>query len=89
MVRRIVFKSDSAILQTIAQNIIFRLLTVMHCSSNYLQELRELTNLDGAACLVRRDELELGRTPASLAELKTKRSKNRIDALLTKVRFIS
>lgn len=61
----------------------------MRGSSNYLQELRELTNLDGAACLVRRDELELGRTPASLAELKAKRPKNRIDALLTKVRFIS
>lgn len=61
----------------------------MRGSSNYLQELRELTNLDGAACLVRRDELELGRTPASLAELKAKRPKNRIDTLLTKVRLIS
>ncbi|CAN0484216.1 unnamed protein product, partial [Scytosiphon promiscuus] len=50
-----------------------------------IKELRELTNLDGAACLVRRDELELGRTPASLAELKAKRPKNRIDTLLTKV----
>lgn len=52
------------------------------CSS---QELRELTKLDGAACLASLDELELGRTPASLEELKAKRPKNRIDALLTKV----
>lgn len=68
-----------------AQNVLFRLLTVMRGSPISLQELRELTNLDGAACLVRGDELELGRTPASLAELKAKRPKNRIDALLTKV----
>lgn len=50
------------------------------------QELRELTKLDGVACLVRRKELELGRTPESLEELNTTRAKNRIDALLNKVR---
>lgn len=50
-----------------------------------LQELRELTRLDEAGCLVRPSELELGRTPASLGELKEKRPKSRIDALLTKV----
>ncbi len=51
-----------------------------------LQELRELTKLDGISCLVREEELELSRTPASLEELKVTRSKNRMDALLTKVR---
>ncbi|CBN76678.1 conserved unknown protein [Ectocarpus siliculosus] len=50
-----------------------------------MKELRELTKLDGVACLVRQEELELSRTPASLDELKTARPKNRIDALLTKV----
>lgn len=50
------------------------------------QELRELTKLDDVACLVRQEELELGRTPESLEELKTTRPKNRIDALLSKVR---
>ena len=84
------FRSDSVFFSTAvrAQNVVCRLFTVMRGSSKYLQELRELTNLDGAACLVRRDELELGRTPASLAELKAKRPKNRIDALLTKVRVL-
>lgn len=50
------------------------------------QELRELTKLDGVSCLVRQEELELSRTPESLEGLKTTRAKNRIDALLTKVR---
>ncbi|CAM9354694.1 unnamed protein product [Ectocarpus sp. 13 AM-2016] len=50
-----------------------------------MKELRELTKLDGVACLVRQEELELSRTPSSLDELKTARPKNRIDALLTKV----
>lgn len=50
------------------------------------QELRELTKLDGVSCLVRQEELELSRTPESLEELRTTRPKNRIDALLHKVR---
>ncbi|CAM9152248.1 unnamed protein product, partial [Hapterophycus canaliculatus] len=50
-----------------------------------IKELRELTKLDGVACLVRQEELELGRTPASLDELKTTRAKTRIDALLAKI----
>ncbi|CAM9795659.1 unnamed protein product [Scytosiphon promiscuus] len=50
-----------------------------------IKELRELTRLDGVACVVRQDELELSRTPASLDELKTTRAKNRIDALLAKM----
>lgn len=50
------------------------------------QELRELTKLDGVACLVRQEELELSRTPESLEELKRTRAKNKIDALLNKVR---
>lgn len=49
------------------------------------QELRELTKLEGVGCIVRPDELEKGRTPASLDVLKTTRAKTRIDALLTKV----
>lgn len=52
-----------------------------------LQELRELTKLDDVRCLVRKNELEMGRTPASLDEVKAKRPKNRIDALLTKVQI--
>ena len=52
-----------------------------------LQELRELTKLDDVRCLVRKDELEMGRTTASYDELKGNRPKTRIDALLTKVTF--
>lgn len=58
----------------------------VHRARFTLQELRELTKLDGIACLVSEEELELSRTPASLEELKATRSKNRIDTLLTKVR---
>lgn len=54
-----------------------------------LQELRELTKLDDVRCLVRKNELERGRTPASLDEIKAKRPKNRIDALLTKVQYVT
>lgn len=50
-----------------------------------IKELRELTKLDGVTCVVKYDELEMGRTPASLDILKATRAKTRIDALLTKV----
>ena len=55
-------------------------------SFRLVQELRELTKLDDVSCLVRQEELELSRTPESLEELKMTRAKNRIDALLNKVR---
>lgn len=55
------------------------------CYRCFYQELRELTKLNRISCIVRRDELEMGRTPASLVELKEQRGKKRIDDLLTKV----
>lgn len=57
-----------------------------HYSSCFLQELRELTKLQGPVCLVRKDELDIGLTDASLEELKVKRPKNRIHTLLAKVK---
>lgn len=64
---------------------VFRWCCITHFCCPY-QELRELTKLDGVACLVRQQELEQSRTPESLEELKTTRAKNRIDSLLNKVR---
>lgn len=55
---------------------------------NHHQELRDLTKLDGVACVVRNEELKRGRTPASLEEIKAQRPKARIDTLLTKVQYL-
>jgi adrenodoxin-NADP+ reductase len=52
-----------------------------------IKELRELVDAGkhgGASFVVRSDELEMGRTEASLQELETGRPKQRIDALLSK-----
>ena len=50
-----------------------------------IKELRELTKLDGVGCVVRKEELDLGATEASLAELESQRPKKRISDLLYKI----
>eukprot|EP00941_MAST-03F_sp_MAST-3F-sp1_P002954 g2954.t1 len=48
-----------------------------------MKELRECTKLSSATCVVDPEELEKGRTNASLEEIKTKRIAKRMDKLLT------
>ncbi|CAM9106806.1 unnamed protein product [Discosporangium mesarthrocarpum] len=50
-----------------------------------IKELRELTRMEDGHCLARGEELEMGRTEASLKEVKSHRSKARIDMLLSEV----
>jgi NADPH-dependent glutamate synthase beta subunit-like oxidoreductase len=47
-----------------------------------MKELRELTRLDDAALVVRPEELDLGATEASIAEMGKNRAAKKIDALL-------
>ena len=50
-----------------------------------MKELREVTKLEDAACLVSVGELERGRTASSVAEMAEHRAKKRMDELLSKV----
>jgi adrenodoxin-NADP+ reductase len=50
-----------------------------------MKELREVTRLKDAACVLSLGELERGRTAASKAEIETHRAKKRMDALLQDV----
>jgi adrenodoxin-NADP+ reductase len=47
-----------------------------------MKELRELTRLSDVDVIISKEELQLGRNPASLQELQLHRSKSRMDALL-------
>ena len=47
-----------------------------------MKELREITRLDDANCVVKADELERCRNPQSLKEIENQRAKKRLDALL-------
>lgn len=47
-----------------------------------MKELREVTKLEDAACVLRAEELQRGRTPASMAEIESARARKRMDALL-------
>lgn len=50
-----------------------------------MKELRELTRLEGAAAVVRPEDLAKGRTESSMEEIKQQRARKRMDALLEKV----
>lgn len=50
-----------------------------------MKELREITRLDDAQCIVHTEELNRGRTDASKKEMDTQRARKRMDALLTEV----
>ena len=50
-----------------------------------VQELRELTKLAEANCIVRQSDVDLGLTPASLRELADSRPRKRIHELLSTV----
>jgi adrenodoxin-NADP+ reductase len=50
-----------------------------------MKELREVTKLDEATCVVSSEELERGRTAASKQEAETQRARKRMDGLLTEV----
>lgn len=49
-----------------------------------MKELRECTKLDGVRFVADADELQRGRTPASLQEMETHRARRRMDALFEK-----
>jgi adrenodoxin-NADP+ reductase len=50
-----------------------------------MKELREITRLDDANCVVKAEELERCRNPQSLKEIENQRAKKRLDALLVEL----